>query len=532
MPTATQISLIPRNLLTENGTVLSDDDIELAEKLINENSEENEGYRLAQKESGLGYTVIRFPNDSTLYAIFTSKPTKGGQFIAGGYGEIRCIQNLETGELSVLKIARMESSEKRGHKFENRPDEALMENENKILLHLGMGLGGFIRTDTKDGKEKKEYLLGMKLVKGVDLARFLDNCSVSPYKLFHLVVCSLEALQRLHERGVEHKDFYANNLMYDEKEDKISIIDFGLSNKLQELNSGEDLLQKSDFYEFFASLRDIWPKALSEDEQSKINDFFRSLFFGSNGLKELIEFFKTMKAQCEIKLNDVVKNVEIVDADAFKTQPPSDEDIKEIDEYNKKLDEDIKEIIKNKNINSIQLISQENQLNLQKIASIKREFEKNGIPVEEVVVHNELGQNRSIEEIAKATPKIIRELGIEKTLLQTYTFDGQSIGALQSKEIDLINLVIQGKALRPNLSDEEKTIVQQAKTILNELRPPKSHTEGLSNTEELLSKSIFFEPAGKQAEKKEQAQDQTQKEDQAQQENTAQQTNKNRSQGL
>lgn len=472
MPVATQILLPPnenRKLLKRNGRLLSKKDIAHARNLIKKKSKENEGYRLAKRESGLKYTVIRFPNNPHLYAISSSKTARSGKFIAGKSGEFKYMQNLDTGKWFGLKIIRMIPGVKKGSRsFDNPMSSRLIEREEKILSSLEMdvnkeGISYFREAGIKGKPSDEQYLLGIKLVPGIQLANFLENRQLSPYEFCNLAVRSLEALESLHEKGWVHNDFHLGNLLYDENQDKIGIVDFGQSSDINTLESDQqDLRRGRDVAMFLLAFVSTAGLNSMPKEIQKPLKYFTQLLTTSGKvhpfyvldaridagdkvpeLKEMLEFFEKMKSN----FSEVIEDVEVINADNFQTRMST---------WKTQLHKEIKAMLR-RGTHTVQFISTKVKLNIKKLISLRERFEAFGNSVKHWVVHNGPGEKLTQQKLVKEARELLKKHAL---LIQVKERNSIEYNSLNESQKNLVKQIIYRESLPAKLSDEDLKIVK------------------------------------------------------------------------
>jgi serine/threonine protein kinase/phosphatidylserine/phosphatidylglycerophosphate/cardiolipin synthase-like enzyme len=212
--------------LKENGKLLSDANIIRVKEFFKDNPDVR---RIGKKaklkkmsdeegkvtESTNGFAVLKFENPTTKKETLFAVYNKLGQ---GGYGKVKRMQNLDTGEWFALKIMDI-----------RKEKDAL--NEIKNLTQAGLTAGSFVRKEKNDkGQLKEQILIAMNLATGVDLDVVVKNTENTVYSsntLLHIAAETAKKLAELHDHQLLHRDIKPANIMYDDKTGKVAIIDLG-----------------------------------------------------------------------------------------------------------------------------------------------------------------------------------------------------------------------------------------------------------------------------------------------------------------
>lgn len=247
--------------LKPNGKLFADDEIEpliaafnakrdyyqknpkWGEQGVIKNNVKNKQYgcRLKKSELNSRFGVIQF--EDNYFAIY--RGVKQNHHLGGGgYGYTKLVQNIRTGEWAVIKLCKMAYDR---------------STEFKILKKVGMGYGQLERI-AGDGsyflriqgsvKTLNQNNIVMKLAPGMTLVDYRDQGRANT-DVARLQVCIrvLEALQRLHEKGIIHGDISLKNVFYDNVQDLATFIDYGVAKKKPKFgNPSGELVVTEGYY--------------------------------------------------------------------------------------------------------------------------------------------------------------------------------------------------------------------------------------------------------------------------------------------
>ncbi|EGR27269.1 protein kinase domain protein [Ichthyophthirius multifiliis] len=159
--------------------------------------------------------------------------------------------------------------------------------------------------------DKTAYLI-MKKVKGINLQQYISqNNKPSIYQIKRMLKQLLEAVQFLHQNNICHRDITTSNVIYNQKEEKVTLIDFSVAkqsiNKQQLMwtHTGVIYFMAPEFFTdyFYKKSVDIW----------SIGVIFYFLLYGvlpfqSDNVQLLINLIIKQKIQCNNNLDDECKD--------------------------------------------------------------------------------------------------------------------------------------------------------------------------------------------------------------------------------
>jgi serine/threonine protein kinase len=211
----------------ENGKLFSDTKIaEIEEALKNEDGSFRYSKFYLRTELNIDIDrggVLRIKNDKTqeydLYAVYKDSATNEAiKFGEGGFGKVKLIQNLRTGNFFALKVAINDTPEAM----------AMFQEEAGWLKENDRGHPVVLAKKGYGGVNDNKICLLEELVPGKDLYNVLDEGVLSAGERFDIALQALEQLRKMHAKGIIHRDIKAENMMYDSDSKKLAIIDFGL----------------------------------------------------------------------------------------------------------------------------------------------------------------------------------------------------------------------------------------------------------------------------------------------------------------
>ncbi|TAF64185.1 MAG: GAF domain-containing protein [Cytophagales bacterium] len=110
-----------------------------------------------------------------------------------------------------------------------KEDLALFFNEYTILDGIEIaGVRKVLKKSVVDGRAT----LWFEWVKGQSLKDIFNNRAVELREFLHIAIQICQILGEVHHHNIIHKDINGNNIIYDEESKKITLIDFGISSKL------------------------------------------------------------------------------------------------------------------------------------------------------------------------------------------------------------------------------------------------------------------------------------------------------------
>jgi hypothetical protein len=180
------------------------------------------------------YSVLKVNNQ--LYALYLGE--KHDKLLgAGKCGKVKLAQNIETGEWVAVKIqvAKYKPNPK-AYEFEQQCVREITEHEDAILKNMHASYGTLERHSPSKGFQT---LMVMKLVQGKTIENYLNylllhHRTLSLHTALDLALKIGDAMHRLHtEYKVVHRDMHWGNIMFNPKNGKIKLIDFGYSINLK-----------------------------------------------------------------------------------------------------------------------------------------------------------------------------------------------------------------------------------------------------------------------------------------------------------
>jgi serine/threonine protein kinase len=145
----------------------------------------------------------------------------------GAYGKVRICQDLIKGNFYAVKIIKKSLEERLGCSIGF--NEWYQPNEIKFLKQEHFFIDCIETSD-------KFYIIE-KLVEGEDLAKLSWHARSDDENIqifFDILIKIIQAVDSFHDKGCIHRDIKPNNFLYDKKENKIALIDFGLAIRLPE----------------------------------------------------------------------------------------------------------------------------------------------------------------------------------------------------------------------------------------------------------------------------------------------------------
>ncbi|HSW71721.1 MAG TPA: protein kinase family protein, partial [Gammaproteobacteria bacterium] len=190
--------------------------IALAKKRLKLLTPEEQGKSVVSLAVNASYGVIKEP-DGTLYAVY--KGLKQGKHLgAGGYGKVKLVQNLRSGEWKALKVQEA---------YDEQVE--MVKDEHTILKLIGESRGQIVKRPSKQAQTPK-YNFVMNYAKGSDLYAFLqDHPQPSALRLLDIAIQSAETIQDIHKKGFLHCDIKPPNLLYDALNNQVTAVDYGIA---------------------------------------------------------------------------------------------------------------------------------------------------------------------------------------------------------------------------------------------------------------------------------------------------------------
>ena len=179
------------------------------------------------KQVKLACSVIK-STDGKLYALYGGKQlykpkNVKGLLGKGTYGKVKLAQSLDDGTIIAAKVQTVRLTEK-----EKISD---IKKEENIQKAVGQYLGSTKRHDPNYKLTTKYYTFS-EFVEGQSLTNyFRNNYNLPITKKLEIILAILKATKELHNKDIIHADLSFNNVLYDPKTGKVTIIDFGFANK-------------------------------------------------------------------------------------------------------------------------------------------------------------------------------------------------------------------------------------------------------------------------------------------------------------
>lgn len=225
--------------IKENGLLFSPDEI----KIIKSSVEKEPDGRISKKDPVFkdfkpNYGLIK--QDGKLYAIYTGKAKLG----AGGFGKVKLAQDLETGEWCAIKVPK-----------KNIETKLIKEEFNKLTSvdrQVGTSIIQRIRDNEHTRKKKNSSTQSflMKYVSGINLKNFIDKrkepghtYDLTERECFEIAKGMLTAIIELHKSKKIHRDIKLENFIYDPKTGKVSYIDVG---SLETIENEDSIIKKDN----------------------------------------------------------------------------------------------------------------------------------------------------------------------------------------------------------------------------------------------------------------------------------------------
>lgn len=267
----------PKDLYS-NGKLFRDQDIPAIKQAAKQNIKNGHlRYKASGGKNKGKYNVVQLEDPRThekrYFALYygkkkASERKKSSYALGeGAYGKVKYMQDLGTdtqpgnGGWFAFKLQLASTSSDR---------------EKNILREIDQSPGDIAHYKGIGNERVKFDLIGMQLAPGKEMFKALvanENVDLSPRKWMQVARDTLEAMKEIHRQGYWHCDIKPQNLMYDEKTGKVTVIDLGFA---QSVNSSEYIIkgtpgfiapeskmfgihnEKSEVYQLGITLADIF----------------------------------------------------------------------------------------------------------------------------------------------------------------------------------------------------------------------------------------------------------------------------------
>jgi serine/threonine protein kinase len=175
------------------------------------------------EETRLKYAVIKMGDD--YYAIYRGNRSLG----SGAYGRVKLAQHLQSGTWLALKIQPVHSLIRSAKK--NQPVELRSLKKIDAIVRTGPQQEPVhFERYSRSTQIKQDYML-MRYVRGETLEHFQGKKKYPAVIYLNMIIAFLQAVHRVHQAQLIHRDIKLNNAIYDPVTDQCELIDFGLSIK-------------------------------------------------------------------------------------------------------------------------------------------------------------------------------------------------------------------------------------------------------------------------------------------------------------
>lgn len=232
------------------------------------NPEKKRKLNKLEKQINLKFSVIRADNGK-LYALYRGKENLLG---AGGFGQVKLGQDLETGEWVAVKTQVSHGNYKDWKKNVRKEGELTQERNQQIAMAKR-------RTDEWWHRNKKAKSYSVQhIIKGQNIADYQPK---NFEEKLDMAMAVLKELKGLHESNILHLDIKPENMFYDPTTKKATIIDYGISLRIKPGAIAEPSIYSRGTTAYYN--RDI-PTRVSQDKKyieklfSKSHDVFAMAF--------------------------------------------------------------------------------------------------------------------------------------------------------------------------------------------------------------------------------------------------------------
>lgn len=213
---------------------------------------------------------------SNLYAVYKGSAVLG----EGSFGKVKMMQNQDVNDPVIDAVKVLLTEQKKEH---------------TTATDLKLAFGEHFSRTSKKGEEKFHLL--MKFVHGKELYKFVEEGDfekLPPLRQLDVALLVLQAIKDLHAKGYLHVDIKATNMIYDPVANKLTLIDYGLSEEIDS-KTGEVVTKSS------GSSRYLAPEIYKKDsEGNRTYNEATEAFAAGRVLQELFGFgykYKDWKTQ-------------------------------------------------------------------------------------------------------------------------------------------------------------------------------------------------------------------------------------------
>lgn len=219
----------------------------------------------------------------------------------GGFGKIRICQDLITGKWYAVKIMRKSLLEQLcylfGSSFFYQPNEIFFLKQQNLFIDCIETLSKFyIIEKLIPGQDLSKYVRkNLKIYNSKDMERVSEI-------LLEILKKMIISVESFHNRKYLHRDISVDNFIFDPRERKVYLIDFGFAMKLKEGNLGaynlnvvgKDEHRAPEIYNkrYYSYASDIY--ALGITFKCLIDEVFSDFEYGYKFISKLVELASKM----------------------------------------------------------------------------------------------------------------------------------------------------------------------------------------------------------------------------------------------